>query len=181
MTTAKPVSVTLLYGGLAGLGMILFTLATYKAGPSVFLSSTVYLMYLIPLVCGVIAALVEKRRGQGWLEFRPALRICFGILVLSTVLQTAFTWLLVHVIDPAFGKRLTPLLLANMEANYRRFGMPDDEISRNLAAAKGDDLFSFGSMALGLARDYIIGFPISLLLAVVLRRQKPAVKQPKTQ
>ena len=181
MTNAKPVSVTLLYGGLAGLGMILFTLATYKTGPRAFISPVVYLMYLIPLVFGIVAALVEKRRGQGWLEFRSALRICFGILVLATVLQTVFTWLLVHVIDPGFGKQVGPLLLANMEANYRHFGMPEDEISRNLAAAQNEDLFSFSSMALGLARDYIIGFPVSLLLAVVLRRQKPGVSQHKTQ
>lgn len=181
MRTAKPTSVILLYGGVAMLGMILFTLGTYKAGAETFIGPIVYVMYLIPLLCGVIAAIVEKRRQQGYLEFRRALRICFGILVSSMALQVLFTWLLVHVIDPGFGKVLVPAVLAKTEAAYRRFGMPEDEITRNIAAVKGEDPFSLGSMALGLARDYIIGFLISLVLAAAVRRPTPVERRHKTQ
>jgi Protein of unknown function (DUF4199) len=180
-TQKRSIPVTLLYGGIAGLGMIVFTIGTYKAGTEAFLGSVVYWMYLIPMICGVIAASIERNRQGGWLEFREALRIVFGIMVVAMALQLSFTWLLVHVIDPRFGASLGPAVLVKMEAAYRRFGMPEDEIAKNIAAARGTDPFSFGSMLLGLARDYVIGFLISLALAAIVKRKKPEERLSTTQ
>jgi Protein of unknown function (DUF4199) len=173
MVQQKSIPVTVLYGGIAALGMILFTIGTYKGGIETFLSAVVYCMYLIPMACGVIAAFLERSRRGGYLEFRAALRIIYGILVLSMALQMLFTWLLVHVIDPHFGELLGPAVLVKMEAAYRRFGMSEDEIAKNITAARGTDAFSFGSMLLGLARDCVIGFLISLVLAAIVKRKKP--------
>lgn len=176
MAQRKPIPLTILYGGIATLGMIAVTLGTYKAGPETFLRLTVDLMYLIPLACGVIAALVERQR-IGFLEFRSALRIIFGILVLAVFLQGLFTWLLANLIDPHFGQALRPVWLANTESAYRRFGMPDDEVRRNIESLKGTNPFSFASIMLGLARVYIIGFLISLILAAIVKRKKPQERQ----
>jgi hypothetical protein len=177
MTQRKPIPLTVLYGGIATLGMIVVTLGTYKAGPATFLRLTVDFMYLIPLVCGVVAAFVERKRQGGYLEFRSALRIIFGILVLAVALQGIFTWLLVNVIDPHFGETLRPAWLSNTEAAYRRFGMPEDELKRNIDSLKGTNPFSFASVMLGLARVYIIGFLISLILAAIVKRKKPQERQ----
>lgn len=179
MTQQKPIPVIWLYGGIATLGMIVVTLCSYKAGPVTFLRPGGELMYLIPLACGAIAALVRRHRQGGYLEFRNALRIIFGILVLAVALQGLFTWLLVNVIDPHFGDALRPVWLANTEAAYRRFGMPDDEVKRNIESLKGTNPFSFGSVMLGLARVYVLGFLISLILAAITKRKKPA-QQPTT-
>jgi len=173
MMQRKPIPLTALYGGIATLAMIVVTLGTYKAGPVSFLKLTVELMYLIPLACGAIAALVRRSQQGGYLEFRNALRIIFGILVLAVALQGVFTWLLVNVIDPHFGQALRPVWLANTESAYRRFGMPDDEIRKNIDSLKNTNPFSFGSVMLGLARVYILGFLISLILAAITKRKKP--------
>lgn len=177
MAAKRTISPTLICGAVATLGMILFTIGTYRSGIQSFIGPVVYLMYLFPLACGVIAALVERKRRGGYLEFRSALRIIFGMLVAAMALQVLFTWFLVHVIDPHFGAALGPAILVKMADAYRRFGMPEDEISRNIDAAKGTDPFSFGSMLLGLARDYVIGFLISLILAAIVKRKKPAERQ----
>ncbi|HWB94958.1 MAG TPA: DUF4199 domain-containing protein [Puia sp.] len=181
MALKKTISPTLVSGGIATVGMILFTIGTYKGGTQTFIGPVVYLMYLIPLACGVIAALVARQRHQGYLGFRAALRIIFGILVVAMALQMIFTWLLVHLIDPRFGATLGPAVLIKMEQAYRHFGMPEDEIRRNIDATKGTDPFSLGSMFLGLARDYIIGFLISLVLAAIVKRKKPEERQQTTQ
>jgi hypothetical protein len=154
--------------------MILFTIGTYLGGTQAFIGSVVYWMYLSPVLFAVIAVLVQKRRQQGSIDFRAALKVCFGVIVLSLALQMLFTWILVHFIDPGFGRTLPPAVLIKTENTYRRFGMPEDEISRNITALQGTDPFSFGSMVLGLARDYIIGFLIALLLAAILGHKKPA-------
>lgn len=173
MTAGKKISIPVVFGGLASVGMILFTFGTYRGGTETFLGSTVYLMYLIPIACGIIAAILQRSRDGGFLEFRPALRIIFGIMVVAMALQMLFTWLLVHVIDPRFGRELAPVVLAKMEAAWRRFGMPEDDIAKNIAGARGEDNFGFGNMLFGLARDYVIGFLISLLLAALVKRKKP--------
>jgi Protein of unknown function (DUF4199) len=165
MTQKKSIPVILLYGGLAALGMILFTVATYKGGTEMFISNIVFLMYLIPVVFAVIGVLVEKKRGRGFIGFRAGLRICFGIIVLALAVQMIFGWTLLHLIDPAFGRSLPPAVLVKTEAAYRRFGMPEDEISRNIADLKGSDPFSFSAMAIGLARNCILGFLIALVPA----------------
>jgi hypothetical protein len=171
MVQRKKMPVIVLYGGLASLCLILFTVVTWRGGTSVFLGNTAYLMYLIPVVFAIVAALVERHR-QGFLEFRPALTICFGIIVLSLAIQRVFAWTLVHFIDPAFGRTLGPAVLANMEAAYRRFGMPEDQIRANIEAAKNTDPFAFGNMATGLAYTYVLFFLIALLLAAIIRRKK---------
>lgn len=177
MTSQKSFSVILLYGGIASLGMILVTFGTYKAGPRTFLSLVVDLMYLIPLICGVVAALVECRRQGGFLEFRSALRIIFGILVMATALQGLFTWLLVNMLDTHFGQAVRPVWLANAEAAYRRFGVTGNELDRNIAALKDTDPFSLAAVLFGLAKFYMLGFPLSVLLAAIIKRKKPQARQ----
>ncbi len=178
MAQRKPIPVTLLYGGLAALSMILFTIGTYRSGTQTFISSIVFLMYLIPVAFAIVGVLVEKQRQQGYIEFRAALRICFGVIVLALAVQAIFTWVLLHLIDPAFGRTLPPAVLAQTEAAYRRFGMPEDEISRNIADLRGTDPFSFSSIAIGLARNCILGFLIALVPAALIRRKRPEAAGP---
>lgn len=172
MTQRKKISATILFGGIASLVMILFTIGTWRAGTAAFIGPIAYAMYAIPLVFAIVAAWVAKRRRR-YLDFRSALKICFGVIVLSLAIQRVFTGILVHWLDPAFGRSLGPAVLANTEAAYRRFGMPEDQIRANLDAAKGSDPFGFGNMAWGLAISYVPMFLIALVLAVVIKSKKP--------
>lgn len=174
MTSQKPISVILLFGGIATLGLILVTFCTYKAGVVTFLNPAGLLMYLIPVIFGVIAALVERRRQGGFLEFRSTLRIIFGILVMATALQGLFTWLLVNVLDPHFGQALRPVWLENSASALRRIGVTGDDLDRNIAALKETDPFGFGAVAFGLAKIYMVLFPVTLVLALLIKRKKPA-------
>ncbi len=178
MGNKRTIPVVLLYGGIAALAMILFTIGTYRGGVQTFISNIVYLMYLIPVGFGIAAALVEKSRRQGFIDFRAALKACFGVMVLSLAIQAIFTWILVHVIDPGFDAALRPAVLAQTEAAYRRFGMPEDEIGKNIAALKDTDPFAPSGTAIGLARNYIVGFLIAVLVSAVVRHKKPATAEP---
>jgi hypothetical protein len=175
MAEPKKIPVTLFFGLAAALCMILFTIGSYKGGPKLFIGDIVFLMYLFPFVLAIVAAVVEKKQCQGYLDFRSALKICFGVIVLALAVQAVFTWTLVHMIDPAFDRALRPAVLEQTETTYRRFGMPEDEIRRNLVALKDTDPFDPGGILLGLARNYIVGFLISLLLAFILKKKNPAV------
>jgi len=179
MMQRKPIPVLLLFGGIATVGMILVTFVTYKAGPQTFLSLEVDLMYLIPMICAVIAANIERKRQGGFLEFRNALRIIFGILVMATALQGLFTWLLMNVFDTHFAQAVRPVWLAKSKAALQSIGMTGDQLDKNVAALKDSDPFSLGAVLFGLAKFYILGFPVSVLLAAIIKRKKPA-QQPTT-
>jgi hypothetical protein len=169
----KKVSPTLLYGGLASLGVVLYIFCTWRGGISTFLGSIAYFMYLIPVGFAIAGGLAAKKRGQGFIGFRALLQVCFGIIVLTLAVQQLFIWMLVHVIDPQFGRELIPASLAKAVATYRRFGMPEDQISSYEEAVKGTDPFSIGSILGGLAKLYIVGFPIAALMAILIRRKAP--------
>jgi hypothetical protein len=175
MTAPKKMSTMILYGGIASLAMILFTVGTWFGGPRVFMSVG-FFRYLIPVIFAVVAALVERNR-LGYLDFRAALRICFGIIVVAFAVEGIFTWILFHVIDPAFDQTLRPLALANAEWWYRHFGMPEDQIRANIDAAKEIDPFGPGAIAFGLAKTYVFFFLVAVLLAAVLKRKKTVVEK----
>jgi hypothetical protein len=180
-TSQKPISVRLLFGGIAALVMLGITFVAYKGGADTFLNQAFFLDNLIPLVCGFLATFIQKKRHDGYLEFRDALKIIFGTLVAALALQVVFIWLLLHVFDPHFGQTLGPLSLVKTEATYRRFGVPEEEIRKSIAEQRGTDPFSFKSLILGTAIYYVLGFVVSAGLAAIVKRKKPEERLSTTQ
>jgi hypothetical protein len=177
MPEVKKMSVTLLFGVMAALCMILFVLGTYLAGPIVFLSWTSYLGVAIVVLLAAVAPVIEKRAQGGVLEFRPALKISFGVLALAVLSQNFFTWLLMNVIDPHFKQRLTPVLLANTESTYRRFGSTDEQLRQVLDDIRTHDQWAAGRMLTGMSFSLILYFLIALLIAATVKAKKAGTKQ----
>ena len=168
----KKISIAFLFGLIAATAMILFVLATYWAGPKVFVGNIAFLSYAIVIVLGAAATLLQKRANGGWLEFRDAVKTCFTVFVLGLAVRTLFPWFLVHVIDPHFGQLLKPELLANAERGYRAFGASEDVIRQQLEIVRSEEPFPLGNMLLGLAFAYIAHFFIALLIAAIVKRKK---------
>src|SRR5580692_3577249 len=110
MGAPKKITITLLFGLIAAGCMILFTLGMYWAGPQVFLGQTAYLFHIMLILLAAVAAVLEKRAHGGMLDFRPALKACFAVMVMGLAIQYLFTWLLLNVFDPAFRKALLPVV-----------------------------------------------------------------------
>lgn len=168
--TKKP-SVILLYGAIASGVMILFTLATWWGGPEVFIGRAGYIKFILVIGTALAAGIAARRRNDGLLGFRQALRVCFGVMVIGMAVQTLFAWGLLTA-DGKFKRQLMPIIVAQSEATYRTFKYSDEEIARSLAEVKATDPFSFGSMLRGLAWIYIILFLVSLGLAATVGQTK---------
>jgi small-conductance mechanosensitive channel len=173
MTEKKKVSIPLLYGAIAGGVMILFTLGTWWGGPETFVGPAGYWKYALLAVIAALAGLAAKRQNGGFLGFRPALRACFGTMVIGMAVQTLFAWLLL-TIDTGFKQRLMPVVIAQTEATYRHLKFPEEDIAKMVAEVKAGDPFSFGSMLVGLARIYIVLFLVALLMAAIIGQKKSA-------
>jgi Protein of unknown function (DUF4199) len=191
------IPILLTCGAIASLCLILLTLFMYRLGPQSFVEGIAYLGYAIVVVAALVAGLVQKGRvhaqamaappsgdggrlrESGLFRFRAALRVCFGVIAFGLAVQTLFTWVLLNVIDPHFKHTLIPVVLAKTEAVYRRFGMPDDQLAATMADERASDPFGPGRTLLGLARNYVVGFVIALVLAAIIADWRSAVKNNK--
>jgi len=178
MPASKKISITLFFGLMAALCMILFVLGTWWAGPSAFLGWTSYLGVAIVVLLASTAAVIEKRSKGGELEFRPALKVSFGVLVLAVISQTFFTWLLLNVIDPSFKQRLLPVLVANTEKAYRRFGSTEEQLRQTLDDIRTQAQWSLGRMISGMGFQLILCFLIALLIAATVKTKKRPTPKP---
>jgi hypothetical protein len=178
MAVPKKITITLLFGLIAAGCMILLILGTYWAGLQAFLGPTGNLGYALIILLAATAAVLEKRANGGAIDFRPALKAAFAVLVSGLVAKCLFTWLLLHVIDRPFHQKLLPLVLENMVKTSRRFGIPEDEIQRSVDAERGQDTFSFGRMVTGTGFSIIVFFLIALLIAATVRTKR--VPSPKS-
>jgi peptidoglycan/LPS O-acetylase OafA/YrhL len=173
-TAPKRSSIALLCGGIASVCLVGLTAGTWLGGVQVFLGWIGNLKYPILIGLAIVAALAEKKRNGGFLEFRAGLKTCFAIFVLALTVQTLFAWLLLNVIDPPFKEKLLVAVPIRMAEAYRHFGMSEDQVSQALDAEKGSDPFSLGRMFQGMGFSYILHFLIALLIAAVIRRKGPS-------
>ncbi len=169
---SKKISIAFLFGLIAAAAMVLFILATYWAGPKVFVGNIAFFSYIIVIALGAAAALVQKKANGGWLNFQDAVKICFTVFVLGLAARTLFPWLLVNVIDPHFKLLVKPEIIAGAERSYRALGVPEDTIQQQLQMIRSEEPFPLGNMLLGLAFAYIAHFFIALLIAAIVKRKK---------
>jgi hypothetical protein len=178
MSFLKNNAVTILYGSIAAAVLIGFTLATWWGGPDVFIGRAGYVKYLLVVGIALWAGIAARKRNGNYLEFRRALQICFGVMVIGMAVQTLSAWLLL-TIDTKFKQALMPVVIAQTEATYRSFKFSEDDIARMVADVKAGDPFSFWNMLGGLARIYIILFLVSLAMAAAVGQRKRPPAQPK--
>lgn len=165
--------IALTYGCIAGICMILFMTILYKAGVTYYLGPVAYLGYAILIGLATAAALTEKKVGDGYLEFRAALKTCFTVFVIGLAIQTLFIWLLMNVLDYHFKNEVAQAMLQYQEDFLRRGGMSEDQLVPYMAKERGKDLFTLGGMITGLATTYIVHFLIALVIAAIVKKKKP--------
>jgi len=173
MPTSKKPSPFLLYSAIAAGVMIGFTLVTWRGGPEAFIGRAGYLKYILLIGIALVAGIAARKQSEGYLEFRRALRVIFGVMVVGMAVQTLSAWLLLSI-NTKFKQALMPVLIAQTEATYRSFKFSEDDIAKMVADVRAGDPFSLWNMLGGLARIYIILFLVSLGLAAAVGQRKRA-------
>ena len=172
MATRK-ISITLLFGLVAALCMICFVTGTWLAGPEAFNGSTVWLGRCIVLLISAMAATIEKRSRGGVIDFRSALKVAYGVLVLAILAQGLMIWLIPNVIDPHFNQRLVPVMLNDAAKRYKQFGGNDPQgLQAVLNDIRTNNQFSIGRVLSGTGFQLVLFFIIALLIAVTVKLKK---------
>jgi hypothetical protein len=177
---AKKISILRLFGLIAAGVMVLVVIGTWLAGPEAFDGWPVWLGKSLVILLAAIAAAAEKRARGGTLDFRSALRVAFGVMVMGIVAANFFAWLIVNVIDPHFYQRLLPVILRKAEQSYRSLGAPEDQIREELEYLHTHSPFSLGSVIIGMGRDLLIFGILAVLIAVTIKSKKGPTAKPES-
>lgn len=124
---------------------------------------------LIILVVGMVYAMREfKAENSGYMSYGQGLGIGTLIAAISGLLNSTFTMFYTQFIDTNLMKKALDTAREDME----RRGMSDDQIDAGMQFS--EKMMSPGILfAMGIFFSIFIGFIISLIVAAILRRNRP--------
>ncbi|HEY4209344.1 MAG TPA: DUF4199 domain-containing protein [Puia sp.] len=165
-------SIALTCGLIAGLALILLTTVLYLGGINTFIGYS-WLIYLILIIAAVIAPVMEKKAGNGYLDFKDALKAAFLVFVVALLLQSLFNWVLLNFIDIGFRNAVEQETLNKAEKFMQSMKMNQDLIDKTLDEQRGKNQYALPKILLGLCIFYILCFLVSLVIAAIVKKKKP--------
>jgi len=155
------------YGFLFALIGVIYSLILMVAdlGDNRLLSSLAYLI----LIVGIIVAMKQfKTANYGYMSYGQGLGLGSLVAVVFGFLTGLFTWLYAEFIDTEYMARM----MEKQREEMIRQGLPDEQIEAGMAMAEnfsGPVTMILGATVITL----IIGFILSLIIAAVMKNQRP--------
>jgi amino acid transporter len=154
---------------------LLLLFGSYYLGFQVFVDTQLYAGFVpyMMLILIVFGLRLRKRNGNR-LSFKEALQFAFISYVVATVILAIGTYILFNVIDHTLTERTYQAGLAKTRDMMQRMGAPQSQIDDTLdKAGKQKNDTSVKTVFLGVGWDLIISFVKSILVALIIRREKP--------
>ncbi|RYG05631.1 MAG: DUF4199 domain-containing protein [Chitinophagaceae bacterium] len=165
--------ILLTYGAIGAVAAIAWTIVLYVMGVEAFTGALSFVGYIIPIVVAILAAIKAKRENEGYLDFKAALKITFGVLALTSLGSTIFNYILIYVIDVPFGEALMQKAALNLEQMLTKFGSKQEDIDKAIEKMNDPSSRNFGNMALGFL-TYLIGwFIVAVIISLIVKKKKP--------
>lgn len=155
------------YGILAGVSVILYMLVFYfydvkvMLGPSVFWSTTLL------FVAGMFFAAREERKVREFMTFREILPVAFVTYLVANLFFFDFLYIMFNFVDPSLPDLQQQVSLEAVKDSWIADQMAEtiDEIEMTKAE------FTLGQAIFGYIRSAIFGFLLSLMIAGVTRNK----------
>lgn len=170
---AKKPNYGLSYGVILGLVLIIFTVILYLGGVKWFIGPLAWVAWCIPILVAVLGGLKQKKALGGFMSFGEALKTVFLICVIGSLLSTLFNYLLLNFIDVPFQQALAQETAVVQEKMMRKFGASDATIEKSVADTLNGNNYTIGRIMLGYAFGLIFWFIISLIIAAIIKKNKP--------
>lgn len=132
-----------------------------------------FLPYMIAVL--LIKGLQLRKENGGYLSFKEGLQFAFASYVVAAVLVAIGTYILYNVIDKDLTQKVFDTTIEKTRGMMERMKMPDDEIDKAIADAQSKKQETgLKNIILGTGLGLIWDFVKSLLVALIIRREKPA-------
>jgi hypothetical protein len=169
----KKTNILLQYGLISALVSLLVYVVMYIGGTEAMGSPIAFATMLVPIVIAVLACRKAKSENDGYLEFKEALKISFGVLVASSLVTSIFSYLLYNYIDHPFGERMVQLTMEKTQQFMEKMGTPEEAIDKAMKDVTFENLFSLKKVFQGFMFGCILNFIISLIVAAIMKKNKP--------
>lgn len=168
---------TIQYGMISAAAAALVFVVLYILGAEYFMSPAAWISsYLLPLLFAIIGALSIKKKNNGFLNFNEALKVSFGILVITGLVSTIISYFIFNYLDVAFAERMKQLTIEKSQEMMQRFNVPESEMEKAMDKISEQDLFSLGSLSKSFAYACIMYFIEALILSAIIKKKKPALE-----
>ncbi len=168
---------TLQYGLFSAAAAVLIFVILYILGAEYFMSPVAWISsYLIPILFAVLGGLHVKKNNNGYLNFNEALKITFGVFVITGLLSTIVSFFIFNYLDVAFAERMKQLTIEKAQEAMARFKVPESEMEKAMDKMAEHDLFSFGSLLKSFAYACILYFIEALIVSAIIKKKKPELE-----
>lgn len=169
-----PIQHALKFGGLLGMAGAIFTLLVYVIDAEFLVNMWMLLILLVFLGLVVYGGISYRNEIGGYIDFGPAYKHGFTVLVVMGAIGLVMNLLLYNVIDPGLAETLTDASMEQTRGIMESFGAPVDSIDEALEEARQDAEEGFTTMGLIKSYFYSIIFyaVISLITALIVRRRE---------
>jgi len=162
-------------------GLIALTLmyGSYYMGMDVFINQQ-YLNTFLPymIIVLLITGFQLRKKNGGYLSFKQAMQFTFMSYVIAAILIAIGTYILFNLIDKDLTEKSFVLGLEKTRALMERMGASDEEIERTLERMENEKTETgFKTILLGTGLGLIWDFVKSLLISLIIRKEKPAFLQ----
>lgn len=167
-------SVALRNGFLAGLAGIIIMLVLYVIDPVHVTGFLPMLVYPVVIALMVMAGLYQKKIQNGFITFKEALRTIFIVAVVSSILMAVFNYVLFEFIDPTLPEVLKEETINRTIGMMEKFGAPESSIEETMEKLESQEFNpTWTQRFLGLLGSFVIGFIVSSICALIIRKNPP--------
>lgn len=171
----------LLLGTYLGIFHILAGAVLYVAGPQYMATWWIGLLLLAVFIAAHFVLMFNYRKHVGgfmnyWQAFRASwvLGICAGIF------STIFNLILVGMIDPGLPEKIHTATLINTEEMMTSFGVPQEEIDKQLEEMEAQDFgkqYSSQGQLTGFIWQILGSAIFAFIVAAILKKNRPVFEE----
>jgi hypothetical protein len=162
-----------------GLFALTLLYGSYYIGLDVFINQqyiTSFFPYMIIVL--LIAGFQLRKKNGGYLSFKEAIRFSFLSYVVAAVIIAIGTYILYNFIDKDLTAKSFALSVEKTRGFMERMGASDKEIEDTIGKLDEETKETgFKTIVLGTGMGLIWDFVKSLLISIIIRKEKPAFSQ----
>lgn len=151
---------------------LLMYIIDFRAGVRNYFMISIAL-FIIVIVAMVISARQTRTALGGYADFKTLVQPAFVTFVIAELLNTVFFYALYNFIDPSLVDVLREETISLTADWMTQMGAPEEEVEKQVNALAEQDFSSLGAFARQLMFLFPVGFTISAIIALILRRSRP--------
>ena len=169
------------YGLIAGLGVAIYQLVLYFIGGEMIFGNFAHAAWIIYLFCMWKAVSLDKEANDGYVSFKNAFGTSFIVFAIAGLIALVFQYILMTIIDPGLVDVQKEIALEAFDKMASAFGLEEGSPEYEAALADIDKRTepSLSQSGLGYIFMLIFGAIPSLIMAAVMKKEKPAHLQVK--